>query len=191
MTSRILWQSSALSLLLVFGCSKQPTDSGQAENDKVSDSQSHSAAMPFHAPRPFSPGPDLAKADRKSAEYYRAWTRFNIVEEYRRCGKTNSAWDTPALQSLELYCEFRALDARDAKQNEMADRCLEALNKATAAGCNDPLVKYLQARVVSMRKEDADEQELQKSQIAVAETMEKWTMHQSARRGPMCVPPRP
>jgi hypothetical protein len=174
MISRILWQSSVLLSILLFGCGKQASDSGQAQNVTTpTEDHSHSAAMPFRAPRPFVPGPELAKLDRNSREYYHAWSRFNCVHEYRRCGKTNSVWDSPAIQGLELYCEYRSLEDESPKQNDLMDRCAEELGKAIAAGCDDPLVKYLHVRVARMRKPGSDEQEMQKMQIACADSMEK------------------
>ena len=136
MISPLLRCASIVSLLLLFACSKQSADSSsQAETATATSvtanhGHSHSPVMPFHTPQPFTPGPELANIDHNDPAYIRAWSRFNIVDEYRRCGKTNAAWDAIALKGLELYCETRALKNGDPKHDELMDLCREELAKA-------------------------------------------------------------
>ncbi len=74
------------------------------------------------------------------------WTCRDTVEAYARVGKTNAAWDNPAKQALELYAEARSAPGdRGGFLNTSVAGLVQA---ALGAGCDDPLIQYLNLRYV-------------------------------------------
>ncbi len=87
------------------------------------------------------------------------WNLKTTLQEYKKVGHRNPQWDTPAKEALKLFAEWRA--------GQMGDEALAAqigrdCEKALAAGCNDPLIIYLDARFV------VNKSNLSEMQIAAA-----------------------
>ena len=67
-----------------------------------------------------------------------------LVGDYEKYGHTNAAWDASAIQALRTFAEVRATKVSLSKTNGY--RFEAAIQAALEAGCNDPLIHYLQAR---------------------------------------------
>lgn len=146
-----IWAAWTAICLLAVGCGKQ----GESEvGDQASktppppQSQENPGAinLPFQQPRPFVPDASLAGKSRNDTNYLREWNRFTLVEDYRRIGKTNAAWDAPAVGALESFAEVRSLLGQSERQRTLLGEIRTRSAAAVAAGCDDPLVKYLHIR---------------------------------------------
>jgi hypothetical protein len=82
-----------------------------------------------------------AKAGETMAESRLNWRMETIVGAYRQAGHTNSAWDDAAIQALTAWAH-RPEDGSESKEilNLIISKNCRA---ATAAGCDDPLIRYL------------------------------------------------
>src|SRR5687768_8885315 len=94
--------------LLSIGCGEPTPDSASAPEKTAAELKelqafSHPNGKPYQTPRKFVPGPDLASKTSRDPEYALAWHRFNSVEEYKRIGRKDSAWDADAIATLEGY----------------------------------------------------------------------------------------
>jgi tetratricopeptide (TPR) repeat protein len=72
-----------------------------------------------------------------------AWQRRTLVAAYDKVGKRDPRWDEPARAALELAAQFWS------QQREGPGALAEfraAVERAVAAGCDDPLLLYLHAR---------------------------------------------
>jgi hypothetical protein len=103
----------------------------------------------------------------------RQWQRKTLVETYDRVGSHNVRWDDTARQGLELAAQVWA--SHPSRPGDASERVGTLLGAAVAAGCDDPLVKYVHSRfddwygrdVEAMRElVDATEQ-LQRSRYPV------------------------
>lgn len=153
---------------LVGGCQKSATDSKPpsaqktvAGNTEV-EAFSHADGKPYKKPREFVPGPALRGKTSLDPEYSLAWHQFNSTEEYKRIGQKNPAWDADAIAALDAYSAMISspveLDA--AALEEATKRVGIPTAKAIAAGCNDPLIRYLHAHCVLRETEDTNVEEL-------------------------------
>src|SRR4051812_43303151 len=85
------------------------------------------------------------------------WNRRTLAGAYDRVGKKDARWDAPAREALELAALFFSHSLEP--QVTLGD-LHRATQTALAAGCDDPLIQYLDAR--SFEKAGptaADEQE--------------------------------
>jgi hypothetical protein len=74
------------------------------------------------------------------------WNLKTTVREYEEVGRHHDPkWDADAKEALTLFAEWRAGDAMDTALVEKIGR---AAQKASDAGCPDPLIAYLRARFV-------------------------------------------
>jgi hypothetical protein len=87
--------------------------------------------------------PQDPAAQRRMRQARLAYYRSTTVEAYNRVGRKNPKWDGPARKALEAAAEFWTLNSmaycdhlRDIADNARA---------AVAAGCDDPLIRYLYA----------------------------------------------
>jgi hypothetical protein len=72
------------------------------------------------------------------------WNLDTLVGAYKKAGHTNPKWDEPAMRALS---EFARVRAQSLASNEewwivLSNNCAAALD----AGCNDPMIRYLQLR---------------------------------------------
>jgi hypothetical protein len=114
--------SAIATVFLCAGCGKStpvatsPTAEKTAAERKELEAFSHPNGKPYKKPRAFLPGPTLAGKTSRDQEYSLAWHQFNSVEEYKRIGRKNSAWDADALAALDAYASVIAspVDLQDA-----------------------------------------------------------------------------
>lgn len=85
--------------------------------------------------------PQVQKSDSSELLQYNLAT---LVGDYEKYGHTNAAWDASALQALRTFAEMRANKSWLSKSN--AHKFEAAIAAARDAGCNDPLILYVQAR---------------------------------------------
>jgi hypothetical protein len=86
-------------------------------------------------------------AARQEAQRYRLeWNRNMFVGDYERCGSQSATWDAAAKLALENFAQFRAGDP--GQRDALKANLVEAVKAAEAAGCEDPLVKYLYVQFV-------------------------------------------
>jgi hypothetical protein len=69
------------------------------------------------------------------------WRMATTVDAYKKFGRTDPAWDEPAIRALT---EFARVRSQDFQSNENP-RLIVSTNCQAAmyAGCNDPLIRYL------------------------------------------------
>jgi hypothetical protein len=73
------------------------------------------------------------------------WNRKTLGEAYQTVGKRRSSWDEDALKALEAFAQIRARYPKEADPEQF--RILtSSLRAAEAAGCDDPMILYLQTR---------------------------------------------
>ena len=78
-----------------------------------------------------------SKARRAAVARYREW----FGQSYLKAGKTDSKWDADVATGLEAIAVHLG-DSPDRQRNE-PDVAFASFKKAIAAGCDDPLVKFL------------------------------------------------
>jgi hypothetical protein len=100
-----------------------------------------SASEPKPAPRAKDP------ANRRQSRL--AWHRKALIEAYRAVGRRRSAWDAPAERALELFAEVRSFSTPG---SGVRDQLKTSVRDAINAGCDDPMIGYLNA--VYVAKED-------------------------------------
>lgn len=93
---------------------------------------------------------------RKKREAYESWTRRTVVEAYEKAGRKNEAWDAAARDAVAGAAEQWAADAGGA--TAAARKAYEHSQEALRAGCDDPLVRYIHARMYDtvVRKDYAE-----------------------------------
>lgn len=96
------------------------------------------------------------------------WNLKTTVGEYKEVGRCNKAWDATAIETLELFSEWRASEATAGP--ELAKKIAEQAETATKAGCKDPLVRYVHTRFVVARNRHTA-LELASAQRSVAEQL--------------------
>jgi len=75
-----------------------------------------------------------------------SWNEKTLVDAYRIAGKRKLAWDDEAENALEAFAKIRASGGVGA--DESFRTVADSLRAAVAAGCDDPLIRYLHARFV-------------------------------------------
>jgi len=87
-----------------------------------------------------------------------------LVGDYGRVGKHNAKWDAPAKEALTDFAGILAAPtAATARQKE---EMLIALKAAVAKGCDDPMIRYMQARFLGNSGEQTPVQTAAKLQDA-------------------------
>ncbi|OAI51258.1 hypothetical protein AYO44_04995 [Planctomycetaceae bacterium SCGC AG-212-F19] len=89
---------------------------------------------------PQPPPEEIAKYRRDKL----AWERAATVEVYEKVGKKNAKWDAEARLALEAVAKYFSRPEYYMGQKEIA---WEHADKAIRAGCDDPFIKYLFARL--------------------------------------------
>lgn len=74
------------------------------------------------------------------------WNRQTLARDYERAGTRNPKWDSQATNALEAFARMRAI--RSEPGTNLWNQFSEAVRAAMAAGCNDPLIRYLHVRAV-------------------------------------------
>ncbi len=72
----------------------------------------------------------------------RAWRRATLAGEYERVGRKDPKWDEPARQSLDILAEIEMNDRTERERDY--HRISQLADSAVRAGCDDPMVRYLQ-----------------------------------------------
>lgn len=103
--------------------------------------------QPLKKPRAFVPGPELAGKSPRDPDYALAWTLFHTVEEYKRIGRKNPAWDADAIAALEAFAELLVNHSKDKGPALEAalQRVIAPASKALRADCTDPLLHFVYA----------------------------------------------
>ena len=70
------------------------------------------------------------------------WYQSKTVSAYRKSSYTNSRWNDPAEKALELYSQMSARPSARTAANRAT--LVGHLQSAIDAGCNDPLIRYLE-----------------------------------------------
>jgi len=165
--------------LFAAGCGKQPKNeaaSDSARRPGLASRHAHSESQfTFQAPRLFVPSANVAGKDHNDLDYLREWNRFTSVDDYKLTGRTNANWDAKALAALETYAVLRSLpdNSNSDRQRELITEEFRGLvSAALAAGCDDPLVKYLHARLVLSEAKGMTDALMAKSYMDVADALE-------------------
>src|SRR4051812_8576927 len=114
--------------------------------------------------------------DRRSPQYKQAWWR-STADEYRRCGKTNAAWDALVFSAIEIHSELILHEDVDDVASELMQRISEKVDKAVQLGCDDALIKYYKLRYGMGRDKDKYFSELVWGYLACAEALDKTDYH--------------
>lgn len=129
----------------------------------------------YRKPREFVPGPELAGKSHNDPLYILAWNRSSTVEDYRRIGKKNPAWDTLAEDALDEFAKVisqsQAGKLSDAEWENLRGRVGEAAQKAIDAGCDDPLVRYVHAHYVTAANTNSTTQVIMEAYGAAADAL--------------------
>ena len=72
------------------------------------------------------------------------WNYATTVEAYQKFGRRHADWDKPALEALRLYALYRSDNPRRKEPINLAIGL--CVHTAIRAGCDDPLIQYLQTR---------------------------------------------
>lgn len=172
-------------LFLGAGCNKSSPSSSPAPssgsaraevpaaNEKEVQAFSHPNGARYKQPREFVPGPSLAGKTSRDPEYIIAWHRFNTVEEYKRVGRKNSAWDSDATTALEAYASIMSghEDMDAASFAASVQRVAVPSAKAVAAGCDDPLIRYVHTLYVIARNKEKTPEDIEKAYGAAADAL--------------------
>lgn len=85
--------------------------------------------------------PEKMKARRQAR---RAWVKATTLDAYERIGHKDPKWDAAARESLKAV--FR-LWCKSVKVGDDRVACWKAAHRAIKAGCDDPFIQYLHARL--------------------------------------------
>lgn len=101
---------------------------------------------PSAAP-PADRAPALPDAQRIADRIARdvEWYRRNMVAAYESSGRHDAKWDEPALQALRAAAALWSDDPQRAGNEQ--ETAWRASARAISAGCNDPLILYIHARM--------------------------------------------
>jgi hypothetical protein len=106
----------------------------------------NSAANPADPPAAGTPAvyplPQEGRAQKQKGKD--AYLRRTLVEAYERVGRKNPKWDAAARQTLTLLVAYWSTSFPEVDQQPAV---VAAVRKAIAAGCDDPLIIYVHARV--------------------------------------------
>jgi hypothetical protein len=166
-------------LFLCAGCGRSnsgsPTANAEINTDDPKEVQafSHADGTLYKKPRPFVPGPELAGKTSRDPQYLLAWHRFNTVEEYKRIGRKNPAWDAEAIEALEAYAAHMSgpQDLEGFERDAAAQRIAGPATKAIEAKCDDPLIRYLHAVYVTGGRASESPEQLEKATGAAADAL--------------------
>lgn len=96
-------------------------------------------------------GVDVAAARARHNETHAAWLRWeqaNLDGDYERFGKKDPRWDADVHACLDAFAQAVVVREEDAKALVAAARA--AGKRAVAAGCDDPLFRYVALRVAAI-----------------------------------------
>src|SRR5438477_1977327 len=94
-------------------------------------------------------GPSQRAEDRAAAQTL-AWLKHTVREPYDRVGKRDPWWDTAARKALDEY--VLALRKNGDPDGSRLKAVGAAAHEAALAGCNDPLISYLDVRFGTERR---------------------------------------
>lgn len=83
-----------------------------------------------------SPKPPAARQDRQQ------WYQNALTKSYQSGGHTNPKWDKDAREALSDFAQIKT--GPDDEQEVLSDLIGQAADNAVGAGCDDPMVRYLQ-----------------------------------------------
>src|ERR1043166_3247823 len=114
----------------------QPSKAFNPKNPKVQAELERLRARPFeHDPRKRP----LVISERASSQ--KDWLEKGLAGGYAASGHTNTNWDARVHAAFSAYASY----AR-ANQWDQYKPMLDAASAAMAAGCDDPMIRYLDAR---------------------------------------------
>ena len=105
-----------------------------------------SGCRPKHDTTPPHNARSAAEKEIASEERYQ-WNLQTLVGDYGRTGKKDPKWDAEAREALKLFAKIRNR-SRDTSFAEQGDQISNHVARAISAGCDDPLILYLEARFV-------------------------------------------
>jgi hypothetical protein len=175
--SMTAWAFFIALLLLCAGCGKS-TPTSVASNtettllEETNCDFSQPIIRPLKKPREFTPGPELAGKTPRDPKYLLAWHRFTTVEEYKRIGRKNPAWDKDAIAALEAYAALVAGPELQGPAEKTAnDRVVGPVSIAISARCDDPLIRYIYANCVIDGRDDVTPEQLDKGYGSAADAL--------------------
>jgi hypothetical protein len=74
-----------------------------------------------------------------------AWNVATLAGDYDKIGRKDPTWDKRAKDAMSLFAQMRC---RTGDMNRLAKDFESAVKDAVAAGCDDPLIRYFNARLV-------------------------------------------
>ncbi len=96
----------------------------------------------------------VPEARAKSADERLDWNMETSVDAYDKVGDKNPKWNTFAHDALKLFAQVRSYGSDIEGYPGVARTCA---NRALELGCNDPLIKYLNARLGDWSKSSVEE----------------------------------
>lgn len=111
----------------------------------------HAGAAPGMKPvaesRSTSRAPALPDAQQVKVRLARdmAWCRTTLAGDYEANGARNPKWDASALDALSALADLWSGNPQ--RPGNEQERAWRASQKAVSAGCNDPLILYVHARM--------------------------------------------
>jgi hypothetical protein len=111
------------------------------------------AVFPVHgqiSPKAF-PGTSREARDAlpaRTLEERLAWQQRTLGEAYQAVGSRSATWDDDAMKALDAFAKVRTPVSEDENKDlkDLTKIITNSVRAAIAAGCDDPLVQYLQFR---------------------------------------------
>jgi hypothetical protein len=103
-------------------------------------------------------GPAKSSGAKDACQQLLEWNVQTTLGAYDRCGHKSPKWDEPARVALRVFAELRSLSPNQRLQTNTAERneaLRQACVRAVAAGCDDPLIEYLNAKSLGAAEERA------------------------------------
>lgn len=90
--------------------------------------------------------PEAKLAAQKARQYRLEWNRTTLVSDYEHHGSRNAKWDDVAKQALDTFALVRAGSPEE--WNTLVPKMTNEVATAVINGCDDPMIKYLHARLI-------------------------------------------
>jgi hypothetical protein len=98
------------------------------------------------------------------------WNQRTLGGAYQKVGHKDPRWDNLAEQALDAAARAFSLQVEPVITR---DELFQRLKRAVNAGCDDPLILYLYARLSIGRNDVGPNEELEKRQITAATAMQQ------------------
>src|SRR5258708_34636901 len=105
------------------------------------------SALPSAGSEAPSAADALAADGQKEFDSRLKWNLETLVGEYRAHGRRNPKWDESAEEALTAFAQARTF-SDSVRGNGPVARIPAAVKSAITNGCDDPMLRYLQARYV-------------------------------------------